>query len=123
MRWGTVVSLAVMVAAVVAPAVAGAQAPEPPDPPAASLPPPAPPGPPPLTVVLEQVVQGDLVMAGAVSQPRSGGAADVDGDSDAHLPRPRSRSGTVCDDNSSRPVLDLPAGASVIAARLYVSTR
>ncbi len=122
MRWGTVVSLAVMVAAVVAPAVAGAQAPQPPDPPAASLPPPAPPGPPPLTVVLEQVVEGDLVMAGAVNQPRSGGAVDVDGDSDAICLARASRSGTVCDDNSSRAVLDLPAEASVIAARLYVSS-
>ncbi len=111
-----------LAAVVVAPAVADAQAPEPPTPPAPSLPPPAPPEPPPLSLVLEQVVQGDLVMAGAVNQPRSGPAADVDAQPGAICLTRAGRSGTVCDDNSSRAVLDLPAGASVIAARLYVSS-
>ncbi|MGH9271223.1 MAG: hypothetical protein ACRDZ2_08110 [Ilumatobacteraceae bacterium] len=111
--------------AIVAPAVADAQSPDPPPPPppppssAPALPPPAPP---PLSMVLEQVVQGDLVMAGAVSQPRAGRAADVDGETGVLCLRRASRTGRVCDDNSSRAVLDLPAGASVIAARLYVST-
>ena len=79
--------------------------------------------------VLEQVVNGDLVMAGNSNLLSAGGwragdvtIADVDSESTevciirgVGFPR-------ACADNSSSARLDLPRGARVIEARLYVQT-
>jgi hypothetical protein len=79
--------------------------------------------------VLERVVQGDLVMAGNSNLLSAGGwregeitVADVDRDSTEvciirGLGHPR-----ACADNSSSARLDIPDGAKVIEARLYVQT-
>jgi hypothetical protein len=79
--------------------------------------------------VLEQVLQGDLVMAGNSNLLSAGGwrrddltVADVDGDTSElciirGLGFPR-----ACADNSSSARLDLPDGARVVEARLYVQT-
>jgi hypothetical protein len=83
----------------------------------------------PFEPVLERVVRGDLVMAGNSNLLSAGGwrdgevtAADVDRDSDQlcvirglGLPR-------ACADNSSSARLNLPRGARVLEARLYVQT-
>jgi hypothetical protein len=79
--------------------------------------------------VLERVVRGDLVMAGNSNLLAAGGwhpddvsVADIDRDAtelctirDLGFPR-------ACADNSSSARLDLPTGARVIEARLYVQT-
>jgi hypothetical protein len=79
--------------------------------------------------VLEQVLRGDLVMAGNSNLLSAGGwrqgditVADVDGDASElciirGLGFPR-----ACADNSSSARLDLPTGARVVEARLYVQT-
>ena len=79
--------------------------------------------------VLEQVVRGDLVMAGNSNLLSAGGwregdvtVADVDGDASElciirGLGFPR-----ACADNSSSARLDIPDGARVVEARLYVQT-
>jgi hypothetical protein len=79
--------------------------------------------------VLERVVRGDLVMAGNSNLRSAGGwreadtaAADIDGDATElcvirGLGFPR-----ACADNSSSARLDLPRGAKVLEARLYVQT-
>ena len=79
--------------------------------------------------VLEQVLQGDLVMAGNSNLLSAGGwrqgavtAADVDGDTSElciirGLGFPK-----ACADNSSSARLDIPDGARVVEARLYVQT-
>jgi hypothetical protein len=79
--------------------------------------------------VLEQVLRGDLVMAGNSNLLSAGGwrqddvsVADVDGDASElciirGLGFPR-----ACADNSSSARLDIPDGARVVAARLYVET-
>jgi hypothetical protein len=90
---------------------------------------PRPPAPREFAPVLERVVRGDLVMAAnsnllSAGGWRSGGItiADIDDDSDEMclirglgLPR-------ACADNSSSARLDLPRGARVIEARLYVQS-
>ena len=90
---------------------------------------PKPPARRPFATVLEQVVNGDLVMAGNSNLLSAGGwregavtIADVDGESREMciirgLGFPR-----ACADNSSSAQLDIPRGAKVIEARLYVQT-
>ncbi len=90
---------------------------------------PRPPARRPFATVLEQVVNGDLVMAGNSNLLSAGGwregavtIADVDGESGElciirGLGFPR-----ACADNSSSARLDIPLGAKVIEARLYVQT-
>jgi hypothetical protein len=111
------------VAVAVTPSMTAAQAPEPPAP---TAPPTTQPvvTPPPLATVFQQIVQGDLVVAGSSTTPGPDAArsADVDGDVGTLCIGRTTRSGAVCDDNSSSAHLDLPDGASVIAARLYVTT-
>lgn len=78
--------------------------------------------------VLEQAVDGDLLLvgnsnllvAGSVT-PSTRTVADVDGDQTA-LCAARLFVPGGCSDNSSSADLDLPAGARVVAARLYVDT-
>ena len=87
----------------------------------------APPLEPPMGLVLEETVRGDLVMAGNSNLLRAGGwagmsAADVDGDRSRICVGRLGRPGTLCADNSSSATVDLPPGAAVIEARLYVST-
>ena len=81
-----------------------------------------------LAPVVQQVLQGDLVMAGNSNLLSAGGwradgqeVADVDGDSSA-LCVGRTYVPAACADNSSSATLDVPAGARVVAARLYVDT-
>jgi hypothetical protein len=90
---------------------------------------PEPPARRPFATVLEQVVNGDLVMAGNSNLLSAGGwregdvtVADIDSDSTEvcvirGLGFPR-----ACADNSSSAHLDVPPGARVIEARLYVQT-
>jgi hypothetical protein len=87
----------------------------------------APPLEPPMSLVLEETVRGDLVMAGNSNLLAAGGwagtsAADVDGDRSRICIGRVGRPGTLCADNSSSATVDLPPGAAVIEARLYVST-
>ena len=87
----------------------------------------APPLEPPMTLVLEETVRGDLVMAGNSNLLRAGGwsdfaSADVDGDRSKICIGRVGRRGTICADNSSSATIDLPPGAAVVHARLYVST-
>jgi hypothetical protein len=77
-------------------------------------------------VVLEAVLRGDLVIAGnsnlrSAGGWRPGGAADVDGDRTVLCTR-RAGFDPVCADNSSSAYLDIPRGARVVHARLYVET-
>jgi hypothetical protein len=82
----------------------------------------------PFGVVVEQVINGDLVMA-ANSNLRSAGGwdlsaaaqADVDGDRSRLCVR-RGQFEPACADNSSSAALDIPSHARVVAARLYVET-
>ncbi len=80
-------------------------------------------------VVVEETVRGDLVLAGNSNLLRAGGwgpaattSADVDGDRTNICIGRQGNRGAACADNSSSASVDVPAGASVIAARLYVST-
>jgi hypothetical protein len=82
----------------------------------------------PLAPVVQQVLQGDLVMAGNSNLLSAGGwradgreIADVDGDSSVVCVG-RTYVPAVCADNSSTARLDVPAGARIVAARLYVDT-
>jgi hypothetical protein len=90
---------------------------------------PRPPAPRPFATVLERVVRGDLVMVGNSNLLSAGGwrsgavsVADIDDESSEMciirgLGFPR-----ACADNSSSARLDLPRGARVIEARLYVQS-
>lgn len=82
----------------------------------------------PFTPVLHGVVAGDLVMAGNSNLVSAGGwrseadaAADVDGDA-TELCLGRRTARAACAENSSSATLDVPVGARVLAARLYVNT-
>ena len=86
------------------------------------------PGEEPFAEVVAQVVRGDLVMAGNSNLVSAGGyrsvdeaVADVDGD-DTPLCTGRLYVPAACGENSSSAVLDVPVGARVLAARLYVNT-
>jgi hypothetical protein len=88
----------------------------------------APPTEKPFAPVVEQVVRGDLVMAGNSNLLSAGGwradgqaAADVDGDT-TQLCVGRTFVPAACADNSSSATLDIPPGARIVAARLYVET-
>jgi hypothetical protein len=89
---------------------------------------PAPAGSDTLEVVLDRRLRGDLVMAGNSNLLSAGGwrragntTADVDGDQTS-MCLTRSGAGPVCADNSSSAVLDIPPGARIVHARLYVET-
>jgi hypothetical protein len=78
--------------------------------------------------VVDDVLDGDLVMAGNSNLLSAGGwraqhaaVADVDGD-DTVLCVGRRYVPAACGENSSSATLDLPAGARVVTARLYVNT-
>jgi hypothetical protein len=82
----------------------------------------------PYAPVVDAVIAGDLVMAGNSNLLSAGGwrpiaaaAADVDGD-DTVLCVGRLYVPAACAENSSSATLDVPAGARVVAARLYVNT-
>ena len=82
----------------------------------------------PFAPVVQQVVRGDLVMAGNSNLRAAGGwradgqaSADVDGDT-TQLCVGRTFVPAACADNSSSATLDLPPGARIVAARLYVET-
>ena len=80
----------------------------------------------PFAPVFEGVLAGDLVMAANSNLLSAGGwrladAADVDGDVN-RLCLGRLFVPGACADNSSSAVLDVPAGARVVHARLYVQT-
>jgi hypothetical protein len=81
-----------------------------------------------LTPVVQQVLRGDLVMAGNSNLLSAGGwradgqeIADVDDDTSVACVG-RTFVPAVCADNSSTATLDVPAGAHIVAARLYVDT-
>jgi hypothetical protein len=86
-----------------------------------------PPAPRPFQPVLQTSLRGDLLMAGNAnvvsSGPRPGttSSADVDNDRTV-LCVGRRRGDAACADNSSSAVIDLPARARVVHARLYVET-
>jgi hypothetical protein len=82
----------------------------------------------PFAPVVQGVLRGDLVMAANSNLLSAGGwradgqaAADIDGDA-TMICVGRSYIPAACADNSSSATLDLPAGARVVAARLYVET-
>jgi hypothetical protein len=82
----------------------------------------------PFAPVVEQVLRGDLVIAANSNLLSAGGwlsegqaVADVDGDA-SRLCVGRTYIPAVCADNSSSADLDIPPGARVVAARLYVDT-
>jgi hypothetical protein len=88
----------------------------------------APAGEVPFAPVYEGVLAGDLVMAGNSNLLAAGGwrlpgssQADVDGDT-TPLCIGRRYVPAACADNSSSAVLDVPAGARIVQARLYVDT-
>ena len=88
----------------------------------------APDGEVPFAPVFEGVLDGDLVMAGNSNLLTAGGwrlggsaAADVDGDTTL-LCIGRRYVPAACADNSSSALLDVPAGARIVHARLYVDT-
>src|SRR5262245_33699008 len=79
-------------------------------------------------VVVDQVLNGDLVMA-ANSNLRSAGGWDLTAAADADVDGDRSRLCVrrgafepACADNSSSATLDIPDHARVVEARLYVET-
>jgi len=81
-----------------------------------------------LAPVLQQTLQGDLVMAANSNLLSAGGwradgqeIADVDGDTSV-VCLGRTFVPAACADNSSTARLDVPAGARIVAARLYVDT-
>ncbi len=78
--------------------------------------------------VVQEVLAGDLVMAGNSNLVAAGGyrpvgdaVADVDGDITS-LCVGRLYVPAACGENSSSATLDIPIGARVVAARLYVNT-
>jgi hypothetical protein len=82
-----------------------------------------------LSLVMEDVLHGDLVLAGNSNVVRVGGSrsgttfpADIDGDRTVICSIRQGPARPACADNSSSARLDLPHGASVHTARLYVST-
>jgi hypothetical protein len=82
----------------------------------------------PFAPVVHEVLAGDLVMAGNSNLLSAGGfsspvdaAADVDGDT-TPLCVGRLYVPATCGENSSSAILDIPMGARVVAARLYVNT-
>lgn len=82
----------------------------------------------PFSPVLVDVLDGDLVMAGNSNLLAAGGwrtdgatAADVDGDATL-LCVGRRYVPAACADNSSSAALDIPEGARVVHARLYVDS-
>ena len=82
----------------------------------------------PFTPVVHDVLAGDLVMAGNSNLVSAGGfrradqaVADVDGDT-TQLCVGRIYVPAACGENSSSATLDVPVGARVVAARLYVNT-
>ena len=82
----------------------------------------------PLAPVVQQTLRGDLVMAGNSNLLSAGGwrsdgqeVADVDDDTSVACVG-RTYVPAVCADNSSTATLDVPAGARIVAARLYVDT-
>lgn len=82
----------------------------------------------PMAPVVVDVLSGDLVMAGNSNlltaggwRPDSRASADVDGDT-SKLCIARTDVRAICADNSSSATLDVPAGARIVAARLYVDT-
>ena len=82
----------------------------------------------PFTPVVHDVLAGDLVMAGNSNLVSAGGfrradqaVADVDGDT-TPLCVGRIYVPAACGENSSSATLDVPVGARVVAARLYVNT-
>ncbi len=80
----------------------------------------------PFAPVFEGLVAGDLLLIGNSNLLSAGGwsvatDADVDGD-DTVMCAERPVGAALCADNSSSADLDLPAGARVITARLYVET-
>ena len=86
-----------------------------------------PPGPRPFQPVLQTRLRGDLLMAGNANVvstgPRPGATSSVDVDDDASfLCVGRRRGDAACADNSSSALIDLPARARVVNARLYVET-
>jgi hypothetical protein len=86
-----------------------------------------PPGPRPFQPVLQTRLRGDLLMAGNANVVSTGlrrGATSIaDGDDDrSFLCVDRPRGDATCADNSSAAVIDLPARARVVHARLYVET-
>ena len=90
---------------------------------------PEPPGERPFAAVLERVVRGDLLVAGNSNLLSAGGwrageftVADVDGDSSELCIIGDLSFRHACADNSSSAHLDLPRGARVLEARLYVET-
>ena len=82
----------------------------------------------PFTPVVHDVLAGDLVMTGNSNLVSAGGfrradeaVADVDGDA-TQLCVGRIYVPAACGENSSSATLDIPVGARVVAARLYVNT-
>ena len=82
----------------------------------------------PFAPVVQRVLHGDLVMAANSNLRSAGGwrsdgqaSADVDDDT-TMLCVGRTFVPAACADNSSSATLDLPAGARIVAARLYVET-
>ena len=82
----------------------------------------------PFAVVVDQVLNGDLVMAGNSNLRSAGGwdltaaaDADVDGDRSQLCVR-RGDFRPACADNSSSARLDIPGEARIVEARLYVET-
>ena len=80
----------------------------------------------PLAPVVEEVLAGDLVMAANSNLVSAGGwrhtnTADVDRDA-TRLCLSRRQLPLTCADNSSSALLDIPDGARVVHARLYVQT-
>ncbi len=89
---------------------------------------PSPPSEAPMSPVVQGVLAGDLVMVGNSNLLAAGGwrseeraVADVDGDA-TELCVGRRYVPAACGENSSSATLDVPAGAHIVAARLYVDT-
>jgi len=112
-RWHALLAASVLTAATVAAGASHAAAAEPERP---------------FAPVLHEVLAGDLAMAGNSNLLSAGGfrspadaAADVDADTTT-LCVGRLYVPAACGENSSSAILDIPVGARVVAARLYVNT-